>query len=116
MRQTSTFGKRPEGIKRPLVKHGPPNLVTPITQRDYELTMCSLITYPLCDVHEKQGIDNAIDKMTRDQRFDLFDLKCNPDATKPESKSLLAIVYSEIENAKLQLQNTKGESDAAKAT
>ncbi|MBU8597240.1 hypothetical protein KM908_13925 [Alkalihalobacillus clausii] len=86
-----------------------------MTQLQYDLTMCSLITYPLCDVHEKQGIDNAIDKMTRDQRFDLFHLKCNPDATKPESKSLLAIVYSEIEKAKSRIQNTKGESDAAKA-
>ncbi|MCZ1180399.1 hypothetical protein EIJ82_01760 [Alkalihalobacillus clausii] len=109
------FGKRPEGIKRPIVKHGPPNLVAPMTQCDYELTMCSLITYPLCEVHEKLGIDNAIDKMTRDQRFDLFNLKCNPDAKKPESKSLLAIVFSEIQKANSQIQKVKGESDATEA-
>ncbi|WP_041823706.1 hypothetical protein [Shouchella clausii] len=87
-----------------------------MTQLEYELTMCELICYPDVRLESKQGIDNAIDKMTRDQRFDLFNLKCNPDAKKPESKSLLAIVYTEIENAKLGLKEAKGESDAAKAT
>ncbi|XOQ16715.1 MAG: DUF3861 domain-containing protein [Shouchella clausii] len=86
-----------------------------MTQLEYELTMCELICYPDVRLESKQGIDNAIDKMTRDQRFDLFNLKCNPDAKKPESKSLLAIVYSEIEKAKSRIQNTKGEPDAAEA-
>ncbi|PAD46644.1 hypothetical protein [Shouchella clausii] len=87
-----------------------------MTQLEYELTMCELICYPDVRLESKQGIDNAIDKMTRDQRFDLFNLKCNPDATKPESKSLLAIVYSEIQKANSKIRNTKGESDAAEAT
>ncbi|PAF24361.1 hypothetical protein CHH61_18870 [Shouchella clausii] len=87
-----------------------------MTQLQYDLTMCSLITYPLCEVHEKQGIENAIDKMTRNQRFDLFHLKCNPDATKPETKALLAIVFSEIQKVNSNIKNTKGEPDAAEAT
>ncbi|MFB4260755.1 hypothetical protein ACE106_16555 [Shouchella clausii] len=86
-----------------------------MTQLEYELTMCELICYPDVRLESKQGIDNAIDKMTRDQRFDLFHLKCNPDATKPESKSLLAIVFSEIQKANLELKEAKGESDAAEA-
>lgn len=86
-----------------------------MTQLEYELTMCELICYPDVRLESKQGIDNAIDKMTRDQRFDLFNLKCNSDATKPESKSLLAIVFSEIQKVNLKIQNTKGESDAAEA-
>ncbi|AST97280.1 hypothetical protein [Shouchella clausii] len=87
-----------------------------MTQLEYELTMCELICYPDVRLESKQGIDNAIDKMTRDQRFDLFHLKCNPDATKPESKSLLAIVFSEIQKVNSNIKNTKGESDAAEAT
>ncbi|MGN7287442.1 hypothetical protein ACTHP3_21205 [Shouchella rhizosphaerae] len=87
-----------------------------MTQLEYELTMCELICYPDVRLESKQGIDNAIDKMTRDQRFDLFHLKCNPDATKPESKSLLAIVFSEIQKVNSNIKNTKGEPDAAKAT
>lgn len=86
-----------------------------MTQLEYELTMCELICYPDVRLESKQGIDNAINKMTRDQRFDLFDLKCNPDATKPESKSLLAIVFSEIQKVNSNIKNTKGEPDAAEA-
>lgn len=86
-----------------------------MTQLEYELTMCELICYPDVRLESKQGIDNAIDKMTRDQRFDLFQLKCNPDATKPESKSLLAIVFSEIQKVNSNIKNTKGEPDAAEA-
>ncbi|XOQ12650.1 MAG: DUF3861 domain-containing protein [Shouchella clausii] len=87
-----------------------------MTQLEYEITMCELICYPDVRLESKQGIDNAIDKMTRDQRFDLFNLKCNPDAKKPESKSLLAIVFSEIQKVNLELKEAKGESDAAEAT
>ncbi|WP_078392090.1 hypothetical protein [Shouchella patagoniensis] len=100
MRETSSFGKRPEEIKGPLVQHGPPDLAAPMTQLEYETTMCELICYPDVKLESKQGIDNAIANMNRNQRYDLFDLKCFPDAWKPESKAILAIVFNEIEKVR----------------
>ncbi|AIC95453.1 hypothetical protein [Shouchella lehensis] len=78
-----------------------------MTQLDYDLTMVELICYPHVKLESKLGIDNAIANGDRDQRFDLFNLKCNPDATKEESKSLLAIVFDEIQKAKGELNATE---------
>lgn len=78
-----------------------------MTQLDYDITMCNLIMFPICDLHVKIGIESAIDNMDYESKCDLLTLKCNPDASKPESRSLLAIVYSEIQKAKGNLHATK---------